>query len=198
MPPSTLFSATNPKQLNQIVELSHEEESEYDTEEEEPLAIKSCEVSFLVHIDDLIRNRHHGLSELKSFDIAVFFQEQLKQRSSVLMQGEISRYIVDVRFKANAFVPRYFTKWEQRWVYLISPVYFGYSAKRSEKKGKANAANAGKLPNGLQVKNPVNEFNEDEKATYMALGTEHGLVLRNHGILTRTYFYYVKEVESCL
>ena len=160
--PSASKNKTSNSVAEEVKEVSEEEE-----EEEEILC--SCEISFFVRVDNKIKSRHDGLADLCSNDVAVYISQQLKQKRSGLLKGIVSRNIVDVRIKANAFSPRYFTRWEQRWVYIISPVYFGHSTKKSERKRlKQNGED--RLPGGLQVVNPVSRFTEDEKNTFLALG----------------------------
>lgn len=155
--------------MNQEFATNDHDANDVEENEEEKQVIYSCEVSFFVHVDSTIKSRHEGLADLTSADVAKFIEIQMNQQFSDLLKGSIAKNIVNVKIRPSAFSPKYFTRWEQRWVYIISPTYFGYSTKKIERKSR-NKGNESRLPNGLQVQNPVSNFTEDEKTTFIGLG----------------------------
>ena len=130
----------------------------------DPNNLVGCKVSFLVFINDEVRQSGVGLEDLQSEDVAVMLRDQVHIPSSSLRTGKVSRYILDMSYKP-AYKQRTFLDWESYWQHNISPIFFGYHTAKNMKKEKNGPVN----PHGIMVQNPSSSFSAREKELFIML-----------------------------
>merc|ERR1711871_824607 len=143
---------------------SREVKKDVDEKDEFIEPLRSCEITLKILAPEEMRSMP-GLKDLKASDIAFYLREQLTEINSSLSKGSLTSKIVDVSFEDN-HLRRQFDSWEGYWVYIISPVFFGYSVSKIRKNDPLNK----KPPDdGLKFVNPVSKYNERTKDAWSAL-----------------------------
>jgi hypothetical protein len=140
-----------------------------DDDEAQPLI--GCEISLIVHIDDSLKS-HIYLRDLHSSDISSFLQHQLHQQHSKLLstkRSPLASRILHISHKPLFQRRINFQRWEDLWVHFISPVYFRYTIKPAKPEKYNGGQSHGRLPGGLVVVNPLDQFTASQKVTYTRL-----------------------------
>ena len=135
---------------------------------EKPIHLFGCEVFITLYISDAERQLHNGLENLQSEDIAVMLQQQLNDLNSPLFESDLLKNLLDIQFKPM-FKKRIFEKWEDFWIHVIHPTYFGYSAVHHKKNHSTDRKKNNITESGISFLNPTDNFNQRNKETFIAL-----------------------------
>ena len=140
-------------------------------EEEDENALRGCEISFMIFVNDDDR-KAEGLAELEAEDIGVMLRDQVFDMKSKLRSGFIGNTVLDSQYKLP-YKKRTFDDWESFWVHVIHPTFFYRSTKKSVK-GEKGKNKDGRLASGLLMHNPTSEFSELSKDTFLMLSRRYG------------------------
>lgn len=126
-----------------------------------------CEVTVMIFVNDEQR-KIEGLEDIEAEDVAVMLRQQLNDRFSSIYSGDLTRHILDVRYKI-AHKRLLFKTWESYWVHSLHPVFFGYSTYKEGKKKKKSVESGVVMPYGVKTINPISKFSERSKDTFTML-----------------------------
>jgi len=132
------------------------------------------EITLMVLVNDTLRKSLH-LEKLFAEDVAVLLEHQLFDFRSPLHLGKYSKDCVQISH-SMPFKRRVFAEWEEYWVNVLHPTFFGYSAldrkprKRNTDKAKnENAMIQSAIESGIRYNNPLENFTKRNKETFESL-----------------------------
>jgi hypothetical protein len=126
-----------------------------------------CEITLRIFVNDEQRSIS-GLEDIQAEDIAILLQQQLHEPSSALQVGELTRHIIDIKYK-DSHKRVLFKSWESYWVHNIHPVFFGYHTQKNIKKPKPVDPDQMHLPPGIKVVNPVSLLPTRSQETFATI-----------------------------